>query len=141
VADDPIDRLRLEALQGLPAAPRYLPVRRVRPDPGPPPLPEDAVTSTVEQLPAVLLEGATRAWRRCAQTWAPSLDRLPSLGVAQVRVSGRTLEVRVRNATYRARHVELVWVPVLVAALTGDELPGVRRALRRGTTLFLPVNP
>ena len=140
MASDTIERLRALALVGL-AAPepvRVLVRRRLRPDPGPPPVPPGTVAPSREELPGLLLDEAAREWRRSTRPWALPLGALRALNVEVVRVAGRSIDVLLRNGVQRARGVAPAWLPVVVAALTGRELVAVRRALRRGVTEFAP---
>jgi hypothetical protein len=85
----------------------------------------------------VLVDQAERLWRQRAHPWSPTLAILRKHD-PHVTVLGATLEVRVRTSTHRARGIPTVWVPVVLAALTGMELPMVRRALRAGRRTFEP---
>ena len=140
MASDTFDRLRVLALQGVALHPTALPPRRrPRASAGPPMPPPGEPPSAREHLPGILLDEAGRLWRRVVQPWTPTLASIPAQGVLRVTVvRGATVEVVMRNGTYRARELPGPWVPVVVAALTGRELVPVRRALREGRTDFVP---
>lgn len=136
---DTIERLRALALDGMalePAAP-ILPFRKRRRDDGAAPaIDSDAPTFTREPIPHALRAGADLEWRRATHPWVPSLDRLVAHGVTGVTVRGGDVSAVMCNGTQRAQNLPRPWVAVVVAVLTGRELPAVRAALRAGTTRF-----
>lgn len=101
-----------------------------------PEIPVDATRPAREELTGAMLHDAGRWWRRAAHPWAPSLAAIIERGVERVEVRDTEVIVTRRNAVHRAAALPRPWVPVIVAALTGLELPAVRRALRAGTTCF-----
>lgn len=131
-------RLRAVALAGLAEpAPTLTPrKRRARSPSGAPSIPHDAPVFSVEPMVSVLRDEAARLWRRCAPPWAPELSALSARGDLEVITVRAVVEVRVPHATWRATRVPERWAPVIVAALTGRELPAVRRAMRSGATRF-----
>lgn len=137
MADDPFAHLRSLALLGIPvsAAPAALPRKRARSVPGPPSTPTSAVVSAREELPRVLLDEAARVWKLHAQPWTPSLEALCESPWLHLRVDGARVEVALKNATHRTRPMPSPWIAVIVAALTGRELPAVRKLLRAGQPL------
>ncbi|MBI5514346.1 MAG: hypothetical protein HY909_11295 [Deltaproteobacteria bacterium] len=132
-----LDTLRRLALEGLPRAPVVSVPRKVRPASGPPVTPPHARSYPREPLPFLLEEQAERLWRQCAHPWSPTLSLLRAEG-ATARVQGSVLEVRGRTSSHRARGLPDAWLPVVLAALTGQELPAIRRALRAGEGAFAP---
>lgn len=138
MTDDPLARLRADALRGLtPLAPAAFPRRpRARRGVTHPEIPVGAATPAREPMPAVLLHDAAAWWRRCAPGWAPPLEALIERGVLAVHREGATLRVDVRNASYRVRGLPEAWMAVTVAALTGREMVPTRAALRAGVVTF-----
>lgn len=139
MATDTIEKLRALALEGIAEHPviPMTPVRRRRRDDGlAPAVPAGEVTPTRELLPKVLYDGAVLEWRRAAHAWVPSLERVVAQGVVEVVVRGRDVDAVMRNGSQRARALPAPWVAVVVAVITGRELPAVRRALRNGQTRF-----
>ena len=51
---------------------------------------------------------------------------------------GRDVAAVMPNGTQRGQDLPAPWVAVVVAILTGRELPAVRSAMRRGVNLFVP---
>lgn len=94
-----------------------------------------------EALTFAMWEDAEWHWRRARQLWAPTLRGLLAQGVAEVELRGDALRVTVRNAVHRGVGVPTLWRPVIVCALTGRELPAVRRALAAGVTRFTAEAP
>lgn len=136
-----MERLRALALEGLAVTPVTPPPRvrkRRREEGGCPPTPPGAAALAREPMPEVLRDGAELEWRRAAQTWTPPIGKLVAQGVVSVTVRGRDVDAAMRNGTQRARGLPPPWVAVVVALLTGRELPAVRRALKRGVNLFVP---
>lgn len=141
MATDTIEKLRALALEGIADAPvvEITSVRRRRRDDGlAPAIPAWAETPTREPLTRMLFDGAALEWRRAAHAWVPSLERVVAQGVVEVVVRGRNVDAVMRNGSQRARSLPAPWVAVVVAAITGRELPAVRRALRSGQTRFTP---
>jgi hypothetical protein len=139
VPTDTIERLRALALDGMAveAAAPILPFRKRRRDDGAPPTIEaDAPTFVREPMPHALRAGADLEWRRATHPWVPSLDRLVAHGVTAVTVRGGDVAAVMNNGTQRAQSLPRPWVAVVVAILTGRELPAVRASLRAGTTRF-----
>lgn len=138
---DTIERMRALALDGIahaPAAP-VVPFRKRRRDDGTAP-PADArdPRPAREPMPHVLRAGAELEWKRAAHAWVPPLDRLAARGVVEAVVRGRDVAAVMPNGTQRAQGLPEAWVAVVVAILTGRELPAVRRALRAGARRFTP---
>lgn len=138
---NPLHALRDAALAGLapiPAVPR-----RVKRAPGatPPAIPEGAIPPAREELPLAMRDDVARLWRRTTHAWVPPLTVIAASGVVAVEVVDGVVRVALRNAVHVARGMPPRWVPVLVAALTGRELPAVRRALAEGVQRFTPEDP
>ncbi len=89
----------------------------------------------------MLRDGVEVEWRRATRPWTPSLERLAAQGVVSVTARGGDVDVAMRNGTHRARALPRPWVAVVIAWLTGRELPAVRAAMRRGVNLFVPEAP
>ncbi|MEZ4391346.1 MAG: hypothetical protein R3A48_09645 [Polyangiales bacterium] len=136
---DPLQLLRHAALEGLearaPATLRRAPRRRVSTVPA---IPEGEPRPLREELTGALWDDAERAWRRSTHAWVPSLRALRASGVTFVDVHGLTLRVSTRNAVHRASALPPLWVPVILAALTGRELQSVRRSLAASVSRFTP---
>ncbi|MFO0627486.1 MAG: hypothetical protein U0325_17895 [Polyangiales bacterium] len=138
---NPLHALRDAALAGL--APRPSPTPRpAKPRPGAAPeIPDDVARPAREALPFAMRDDVARLWRRATHAWVPSLGAVIDAGVLRVDVVEGVVRVTLRNAVHVARGMPPRWVPVLVAALTGRELPAVRRALVDGATNFTPEDP
>lgn len=134
---DPLEQLRRLALDGVaaPAPVAFLPRVRRR-GASVPEIPEGATRPVREELSLVLLEEAARWWRRATHAWVPPLAAVVARGVEDVEVRERDLVVTRVNAVHKATALPRAWVPVIVAALTGLELPAVRRALAAGARRF-----
>lgn len=141
MATDTLDKLRALALDGLHAHASVAPVRprrRVRDDGLAPHDPPYAEALSREPLTRWLTDGGELAWRRATRPWTPPIDRLVAGPPLSVVARGADVDVMMRNGTQRARGIERPWVAVVVAMLTGRELPAVRSAMRRGVTVFIP---
>lgn len=141
---DTIERLRALALDGIalaPAAPVVHFRKRRRDDGAPPTIDRDAERPAREPIPHVLRAGAELEWKRAAHAWVPSLERLVARGVTAVTVRGRDVAAVMPNGTQRGQDLPAPWVAVVVAILTGRELPAVRAALRAGERRFAPEEP
>ncbi len=140
-----MDRLRALALEGLDAShdePTVAPRRRARDDGRAPAIDPSAPSLSREPLTAALREGAALEWRRASHAWMLPLDRVLAAGPLAVTVRrGVDVDVTLRNGMQRARDLPRPWVAVIVAVLTGRELPAVRAALKRGVNLFAPETP
>lgn len=90
----------------------------------------DATPPTREELPGILLDEAARVWRQHTQAWTPTLSVLAALAIEHVRVDRGCVVVTLKNGTHRSKPLPPQWISVIVAALTGRELPEVRRRLR-----------
>jgi len=140
VPTDTFEKMRALALDGIvlpPTAPPK-PLRKRRNDGAPPPVDGSLPPPAREPMPHLLRAGAELEWRRAAHAWVPSLERIVARGVVAVTVRDRDVAAVMPNGTQRARGLPLPWVAVVVAILTGRELPAVRRALRAGVRHFTP---
>jgi len=134
---DPLEHLRRIALDGVSAPTPVTPFRRPRPRAAAmPEIPEGEPRPAREELTGAMLHDAGRWWRRATHAWVPPLSTVIERGVEAVEVRGVDLTVVRRNAVHHATALPRPWVPVIIAALTGLELPAVRRALAAGTTRF-----
>lgn len=133
-----LDRLRALALAGLaePERPAPTVLRRRRPSPEVPEIPEGVAAPAREPMPEVLRADAERHWKLCARPWTPALAWLRERPIERVEAQGRDVTVVLRNATHRTRSLPPAWVPVIVAVLVDEELTVVRRALREGVREF-----
>lgn len=139
---DALEHLRRAALAGVSAPPPSVTLRRVRRRLSPvPEIPPGATREAREALSIPLRDEAARWWRRATHAWVPPLFAVAARGVQGVEVRERDVVVTVRNAVLRARALPAPWVPVVVAALTGRELPAVRRAMAGGVSAFVPEAP
>lgn len=138
---NPLHALRDAALAGLAPPPAVTPrVKRARGG-ATPTIPDDAARPAREELPLAMRDDVARLWRRATHAWVPSLATLDATGVEAVEVVDGVVKVTVRNAVHVARGMPPRWVPVLISALTGRELPAVRRALAEGVQRFSPEDP
>lgn len=138
MSSDVLRRLRAVALAGLAeptVAPSTRKLRRRAPA-GAPPIAPDAPRFAVEPMVELLRDEAARWWRRCAPPWAPELAVIAARDDVEVATARGVVEARVPHATWRAVRLPERWAPVVVAVLTGRELPAVRRAMRSGVTRF-----
>lgn len=138
---NPLHALRDAALAGLALPPAVTPRAKRARGATTPAIPDDATRPSREELPLAMRDDVARLWRRTTHAWAPSLVTLEAAGVVAVEVVDGVVKVTVRNAVHVARGMPPRWVPVLIAALTGRELPAVRRALAEGAQRFTPEDP
>lgn len=103
-----------------------------------PAIPEGEPRPLREELTGALWDDAERAWRRSTHAWVPSLRALRASGVTCVDAHDLTLRVTTRSAVHRGSALPPLWLPVILAALTGRELQAVRRALAAGVSRFTP---
>jgi hypothetical protein len=138
---NPLHALRDAALAGLAPPPVVTPrVKRAR-GATMPAIPDEATRPAREELPLAMRDDVARLWRRTTHAWVPSLGTLAAAGVVAVEVVDGVVKVTLRNAVHVARGMPPRWVPVLIAALTGRELPAVRRCLAEGVQRFTPEDP
>lgn len=144
MATDTIERMRVLALEGMalrPAAPLSAVRKRRRDDGAAPACAGDEPVTSREPLTHGLRMGAELEWKRATHAWVPSLERLVARGVMGCVVRGCDVAAVMPNGTQRAQGLPAPWVGVVVAMLTGRELPVVRAALRGGQREFTPEEP
>jgi hypothetical protein len=140
VATDTFEQLRVLALRDM--ASEVVPLRsprrrRLLDDTSVPEIPAGVATGGREGVPWVLWEEAEEQWRKHTHVWTPSLSRLYGARMVSVVIRRGDMDVTMRNGTHRAKGLPLPWIPVVVAVLTGRELPAVRAAMRRGVNVFV----